>query len=210
MSNNNTEESVPFSANALLWDKEHLEDSLQQLYEFTVEKGRDSIEWYRVKSRPKKRWAQILRVIAILATSLGGIVPIMSQIPLWPLDRMNPAWASVAIAVAATSLALDRFFGFSSAWMRFITSQLKLEAQLESFQYEWMEARVSWRGEKPGYEQAETLIKRCADFAAEVSTVVQDETMQWVSEFRNALTGLDSAARTQPRGRTTPATTPDS
>ncbi len=198
MANNSNVEKNSFDANMLLWDVEHLEESLQKLYLFTMSKGQESIDWYGVRSRPKKQWAQILRVVAILATSMGGIVPILSQIPTWATENMNPAWASVAIAVAATSLGLDRFFGFSSAWMRFITSKLKLEARQQMFQFEWLETRASWQGNPPTHEQARAMVKRCAQFAAEVSGIVEDETLQWVSEFRNALTGLDTGARTQP------------
>ncbi|MCG3211538.1 MAG: hypothetical protein FOGNACKC_05184 [Anaerolineae bacterium] len=198
MANNSSREKIPFDANMLLWDAEHLEESLQKLYTFTMSKGQESIDWYGVRSRPKKRWAQILRVVAILATSMGGIVPILSQIPTWATENMNPAWASVAIAVAATALGLDRFFGFSSAWMRFITSQLKLEARQEMFQFEWLETRASWQGQPPTYEQARAMVNRCAQFAAEVSTIVEQETLQWVSEFRNVLTGLDTGGRAQP------------
>jgi hypothetical protein len=31
---------------------------------------------------------------------------------------IQPAWASVALLVAAACVGLDRFFGYSTAWMR--------------------------------------------------------------------------------------------
>lgn len=188
-----------FNPNALHWDDDNLEPSLERLFRFTVGKAEGSIRWYDVKSRPKKRWAQMLRVTAILATALGGILPILSQMPLAEKASVlfNPAWASVAIAVAATALGLDRFFGFSSAWMRFMTTQMHIQSKLEAFQYNWMRERAAWGATPPGFEQAQAMIVNCANFAAEVSKLVEDETQAWVSEFQNVLRRLDETGKAQ-------------
>jgi len=189
------------SLHTLQWDPDNLIDSLDKLYRLTIHEAEQSIAWYRINSRPKKRWAQRIRVAAIVATSLGGIIPILSQIvannnEIWG-KILNPAWASVAIALAATALGLDRFFGFSTAWMRYITSEMQIQGKLQAFQFEWEVERLSWRGNAPSYKQARTMMLRCATFAAEVSNIIQAETLTWVEEFQGALKTLDERAKTQ-------------
>lgn len=200
MANNTPTDEVP-SLHALQWDPEHLNDSLDKLYRLTISEAEQSMAWYRINSRPKKRWAQIIRVSAIVATSLGGIIPILSQIVSEVDENLlllfNPALASVAIALAATALGLDRFFGFSTAWMRFITSEMKIKSKLQTFQFEWAVERMSWRGEAPNHKQARAMIMRCAAFASEISNIVQDETLTWVEEFQGALKTLDERSKTQ-------------
>lgn len=198
---NDTSAEEASSLHSLQWDPESLIDSLDKLYRLTTHEAEQSIAWYRINSRPKKRWAQIIRVTAIVATSLGGIIPILSQI-VSEVDEslrilFNPAWASVAIALAATALGLDRFFGFSTAWMRFITSEMQIKAKLQAFQFEWEVERMSWRGSAPSYKQARTMMLRCATLATEVSNIVQAETLTWVEEFQGALKTLDERSKTQ-------------
>ena len=175
------------------WDREHKIDSLDELYAFTVRETKSIIDWYTTASRPKKRWAQALRVIAILATALGGILPILAQIfaPAAGPAPIDAAWASVAIALGATALGLDRYFGFSTAWMRFITTELRLRSRLRTFQYEWEKERLSWSGKAPDYNQIQAMVDRCGTFADEVSVIVQEETRRWVDEFQRTLKQLD-------------------
>jgi low affinity Fe/Cu permease len=56
--------------------------------------------------------------------AVAGVLPVLSQI----LDAgssgivIQPAWATVALAIAAALIVLDRFFGFSSAWARYMVT----------------------------------------------------------------------------------------
>lgn len=193
MSNNVSSQNKPSLLHALPWDSEHLEDSLDQVYQFAVQEAKQAIKWYGTKSRPKKRWAQILRVAAILATALAGIIPMLSK--SMPNGWLDPLWASVAVALAATALGLDRFFGFSTAWMRFITSELKIKSRLQNFQFEWEAARISWQGKRPSYDQAQAMLSRAANFTGQVSNIVEEETHAWIKEFQSVLTSLDESLK---------------
>ncbi len=192
-------ETVP-PPSTLPWDQEFMADSLQQTYQYTVQNAQDQIDYYNKQSRPKKRWARSLRVLAIISTALAGIIPIFSQISIATFtvgDFIQPVWASVAVALAATFLGLDRFFGFSSAWMRFISSELELRHKLQAFQYEWTYQKVQWQGQPPTVKQTQEMVLRCAAFDNEVAKIVQKETESWMEEFQNILKRLDQTAKTQ-------------
>ncbi len=196
-------EPPPIDPAILQWDKDNLEDSLQQVYQLAVNQTNDQIGYYRDQSRPKKRWARWLRALAIVFTALGGIIPMFSQLSISQQpgfgfdDLLQPVWASVAVALAATFLGLDRFFGFSTAWMRFISSELELQGKLREFQYDWAYQKLQGQGQPPSYEQAQAMMLRSATFANDVSLIVQEETRSWMEEFQSVIKKLDDSAKAQ-------------
>ena len=197
------EEQKPekLNPNALKWDLQNLETSLDKLFKFTLGKGQGSVAWYQRKSAPKRNWAQITRVTSIVAAAIGAIWPVLSQMPVGENAAVeiffNPAWASVALAIAAAAIALDKFFGFSSGWMRFITSQMQIQKLLDAFEYDWMKERASWHDQQPSYEQAQVMIAKCAALAANVAKIEEDETRAWTQEFRSALENLEQTSKQQ-------------
>ena len=158
MAGESEQSKEPINPNALNWDENNFDDSLEKLFKFTVDKAEGSIGWYATKKASKRHGARITRVTAIVAGAIGGIWPVISQISNSDNNAFmdflfNPAWATVFIAVATAALLLDKFFGFSTAWIRYITSQMKIQYLLEKFEYDWMEERASWKGQKPDYAQ---------------------------------------------------------
>lgn len=185
------EDDHRFGWTTLDWSPEHIVASLTDVYEHTIEKVNRSISWYDNDAGRKKRWAQLLRVIAIAFTALGGIFPVL--VPIlnnWGME-VGPTWSTIVLAVAGAALGMDRFFGFSASWIRSITTGLKLRDMLDSFQFAWEGERVNLGGEQPTHDQAQALVARCGQFIAEVAAVVQEETQQWVQEFRSSLQAVD-------------------
>jgi low affinity Fe/Cu permease len=70
--------------------------------------------------------------------AVAGVLPVLSQI----LGEgssvvIQPAWATVALAIAVALVALDRFFGFSSAWARYMATGQAISAALNQFRLDW-------------------------------------------------------------------------
>ena len=96
----------------------------------------DAVAWYYEKKKSKNGWSRWLRFWAITFTVFGGLIPFISaagivQAVLWHYgdkDAANSQLAElrfnqlgyVSIGLAAGCVAFDRFFGFSSNWMRYI------------------------------------------------------------------------------------------
>ena len=53
---------------------------------------------------------------------------------------LKPAWSSVALAIAVAMVGLDRFFGFSSAWARYMATGQAILAALNEFRLDWQQA----------------------------------------------------------------------
>ena len=70
----------------------------------------------------------LVRVAALLLGAIAALLPILSEIFVAEDDTpvFAPGWASVALAIAAALVAIDRYLGASSAWMRYMTAQMQI------------------------------------------------------------------------------------
>lgn len=190
---------------------EERRQSLGTLYDHVVGAAEDAISWYVREKGWKRRLGRLIRGLAILAVAAAALLPLLAQIQAArpgtrapagagelasPLDHwMQPAWASVLILLAATLVGLDRFFGFSHGWMRYVDAQMKLTAGLEQFDMDWQKHWVAVGGEGPSPEQALAMLSTCGAFAAHVRAIVQAETAEWIQEFRATLTQVDETVK---------------
>ena len=101
----------------------------------------------------------------------------------------------VLLGLAAASIGLDRFFGFSSAWMRYIMTALILEKSLSEFRMEWAMMVAKLAGSSPTTEQVQSMLQRVKEFVAYVDGKVEEETRDWVSEFKTNLSDVERTAK---------------
>jgi hypothetical protein len=190
-----TEHSISFEQ--LTWEPDKRRESLDQLYKLTVQKAQATIDWYTKAKPGKKRWAQSLRMLAIVLTIVGGVIPILAEIEPFGVD-VNPTLASIAIAAGGGAILLDRFFGFSSSWIRFIVTKQKIEAALQTFRYEWEAEKMLMTTQAlQDLTQTQVWITKCAAFAAEVQAYMTEETMAWVDQFKLALQDVEKKLEAQ-------------
>jgi hypothetical protein len=145
--------------------------------------------------------ARALRTGAVFAAAAAGILPILTQIFVEDGKPFTqPAWASVALGIAAAFVALDRLLGFSSSWMRYISTELLLRKLRDDFRFEWERQRAAWPSSGPSDEQLQRMIAEARDFVSKINRSVHEETTAWVAEFRAALEQLDEDLRSRPAG----------
>ena len=187
----------PVQLDELDWSSAQRVESLTRLKAYVARHGANAVDYYQFAKKPKKRWAIWLRMGALLFAGAAGLIPILSQLFMTDagVPYVQPAWASVALALAAGALAIDRFFGFSSGWMRFMATELKARRTLDDFELEWESARAAWPDAGPSTEQVQDMIARATRFAGAVADIVRDETDQWMSEFREAIRQLDERSK---------------
>ena len=143
-----------------------------------------AIDWYLHQKQSKARWSRFLRLSAIILATIGGV---------WPLALSNlslPVWINnggyVSLALAAGTIGLDKFFGFSSAWIRYMKTQLQLQGLLQEFQLE----RHSLKDPEHATQISSTKI-----FLENVNGEILNETQLWSDEFQGVLTELRSTSR---------------
>ena len=88
-------------------------------------------------------------------------------------------------------MGLDRFFGYSTGWIRYVTTAMALEKSLEEFRLEWTRNMAKMRGAAPTPEQLEMLIQTSETFSLAIKSQVEQETKAWVVEFQTNLSQLE-------------------
>lgn len=83
---------------------------------------------------------------ALLLGLVAAVLPVISELTITAgKPAVAPGWAAVALAGAAACVGLDRYLGFSSGWMRFMTAEQQLARQRQAFEYAWNELLVPMR-----------------------------------------------------------------
>jgi hypothetical protein len=182
---------------AFQWDDENIVSSLEKLIERAISHADQAIVWYLRSKKAKRIGARLFRLGAILFIAAAGILPILQQIfTNEGKPPFSPAWASVLLSIAVLFVAIDRFFGFSTAWMRYITAELQIRQARESFELDWLSAHASFRGNTPTPEQVSAVIGMAKVFTDQLNTLISSETQKWVAEFQETLKQIDEGTKT--------------
>lgn len=183
---------------ALSWSPAEVENSLKVLRKYVENQATGLLQWYYGKKIWKARMSSFLRVLTITLFSLGGLVPLIKAIAPPNAAFINSKegfdfgqLGYLLIALAAAAIALDRFFGFSSGWIRYITTALSIERALDEFRMEWARITATMQGNQPAAEKLEELIQLCKTFCIGIRSQVEQETKAWVLEFQSNLSELE-------------------
>jgi hypothetical protein len=180
----------------LTWKDETRAACLTEVYTRVTAEAREAISWYQVSRRPKKRAAMGLRWGAVLLLSASGLIPLVVAIfPVEGAPPFNPLLTSFVVALAAALFGIDKFFNFSTGWMRYVKTDLALQAALGDFEFEWQIARAAWTGTEPTPEQAADMLGRCKAFASAIKAIVTEETNVWITEFQASLAQLGESVK---------------
>jgi hypothetical protein len=171
--------------------KADLKDYLGKIYNFAVENAEKNIKWYTLAAVPNKRNGRAFRFLAILFVAVAGIVPlVITALPDGVISSKLVDISYIFIGIAAFLIGVDKFFGFSSSWMRYITTQMALETLLAKFRYDWAIESVK-AGDKLDADACKPLLIIVKNFAADVQSKMENETAQWATELRNNLTDAE-------------------
>jgi hypothetical protein len=172
----------------LKWSQDDASKSLEKLYKFANDECERAIDWYFNKKRNKKIFGYSLRIGAILAFAVSGLIPILGEIyEKNNIPGISPAWATVALAITAIFVALDRLGGYTSGWVRYICSGQILSQLQSDFRIEWEKLELVLQGGQTDSTTVRKGIDKCKEFLAQINSTVRAETDQWAQDFQNAL-----------------------
>jgi hypothetical protein len=178
----------PSGVPLLSWAKPDAVESLATLYAVVEGQAVEAIDWYLNEKKSKSHWSRGLRVAAILLGAAGALIPLLNLVNNQVLDVR---WGYVAFALAAAAVALDRFFGFSSGWMRYLITSFRLQRLLADFQFEWATRSARLEGSTPEPEQVTELLTLLRKVLSAILNEVERETIAWAEEFQSNLGGID-------------------
>jgi hypothetical protein len=177
----------------IAWDKKLT--GLRDLCNWAEKSAREAIDWYLSEKKRKARWSRTLRMLAAILITFGGAVPLAA------LTYGKPAlgiWGFVLIALAAGCLAFDRFSGYSSAWLRYMATAIRLRSQLSDFQLERSRWLATLDSEEPSNEKVKVMIDIIESFVQDVNETINSETQSWLTEFNANLSDLKSRVEPGP------------
>jgi SMODS and SLOG-associating 2TM effector domain 2 len=179
-----------------VWSAENSRAQLNKLHDQVVTQTSAAIAWYLDKKRWPAHISRTCRFVGVGLLVLGGLCPVLkSAFPTYKFFGVLPLSDAgyLLLAMSGAAILIDKLGNFSAAWMRYITTHLQLNGMLEEFQFEWQIASAQY-DLKTGEKDVIPLITMLRDFSAKVSAVVNQETQQWLSEFRATLAVLEKAS----------------
>ena len=185
------------------WAPEKSAESLRAVFDFAMDLSEEAANWYIRAKNGKRFFARAFRVLAILLGAAGALLPTLGEMLADEKGRsaIPAGWTAILLGTVGALLLLDRFFGFSTGWMRYMATELHIRQIAQEFQLAWEAERALWRGSEPTREQVVQMLARCKDFVLQVNGIVREETSVWTREFESAIRQIDDATKARPAVR---------
>jgi hypothetical protein len=194
--------NIDTSQGGLDWKADHPSESLAALRAYVEAEALKASNWYLNQKNPKAFWSRNLRLGAIVAAALGGLYPIGEALyhailpPASTTASGNPLWASLFVGLAAALVGLDKAFGFSTGWIRYMTTASLIRKSLEEFRMDWT-LKLAESGPSPSAEKVLEFVQLAKRVRLAIEDQVIEETKAWASEFQNNLAQLEREVRQQ-------------
>lgn len=182
------------------WDPANSAQSLKDIFCYVVEQADISTSWYWKNKKWKARLSQAIRFLAWILAAVGGLLPVIGSLFASPNSKWaglnNGLWASLLLGIAAAMVGLDRAFGYSSGWARYVLTATNIRKSLEEFRMDWADL-LAKAGASPTPDQIEALIERARKFRVDVEALVLQETKDWITEFQSSMAQMEKDVATQ-------------
>src|SRR5579859_321634 len=182
------------------WDPARPEESLDQIYLYVLNEAAKSIHWYWANKGSKAFWSRLIRFVVWALAAVGGLMPIVGSLLAGSQPQgsslTNGLWPSLLLGTAAALLGLDKGFGFSSGWARYVLTATNIRKSLEEFRLDWTVLRAK-AGTQPTPEGVAPLIERARQFRSDIESLVLQETKDWVTEFQSTMAQMEKDVAAQ-------------
>jgi len=153
--------------------------------------------WYWTSIRRKRRASLWARSSAFLLLILGTSLPIVAAILATAEERLLFTQTAVALlAVAGLTQVADRVFGWSSGWMRYVTTVTTMENLTRAFELEWAKYIVS-KSTPLDSSDVKSLFELSKGLEQELTKLQAEETTKWVAEFNSSISLLETLIKAQ-------------
>ena len=173
------------------------DEALASIYEHVGAVSLTARNWYWTSIRTKRWTSFSARAIAFVLLVFGTSLPIFAAIQDAPKEKLLfTQWAVALLAVAGLTQVADRIFGWSSGWMRYITTVTTMENLTRAFELEWAKYIVS-KTVPLDSSDVKALFELAKGLEQELMKLQTDETTQWVAAFNTGISLLESLIKTQ-------------
>ncbi|HEV2382779.1 MAG TPA: SLATT domain-containing protein [Terriglobia bacterium] len=189
----------PAPPGSISWDAADPIKSLANIRLYVDGVATAGITWYWTNKRWKSHLSRFIQFSAVVLTAAAALVPVIAH--MWKANTPSPTfdsglWASLFVGLAAALIGLDKAFGFSSGWARYVLTATSIQKALEEFRLDWMILSAGL-SQPPKPEQVTALIQRAKEFVSSIAGMVLQETKDWVSEFQSSMAQIEKDVKAQ-------------
>jgi hypothetical protein len=198
----NTKDIRPNQTVDVMWVNTDPVQSLRDVRIAVEEEGQKAINWYWKSKTWKSRLSRLIQFFALVLTASAGLIPLVVQYVRNNLpNAISPTFdsgsiASLCVGSAAALLGLDKAFGFSSGWTRYVLNATAMTKLLHEFRLDWV-SLVAAGQDPPTPEQRTVLIQRAKDFVTTIQSMVLQETKDWATEFQSNIAQMEKDLKSQ-------------
>ena len=190
----------PPVADGVNWDSANPSQSLDNLRTFVEAEAQKAANWYWREKNGKKTPSQAIQFLAMALTAAAGLVPVAIQI-LKNWKKVSDSFdsgpvASLLVGLAAGLIGLDRAFGYSSGWTRYVLTATSMTKLLQEFRVDWI-ATSAASASLPPIDQQVKLIQLAKSFVSAVQGMLLQETKDWATEFQGNMNQMEKDVKTQ-------------
>ncbi|MEU6352375.1 SLATT domain-containing protein [Streptomyces sp. NPDC047072] len=159
---------------------------LDELYRWVERGALETAAWYLTDRVWKRRAARALRGGAAAGAVTGAGLPLLGLTGV--AGDGVVAWGYLALLLAVACVAVDRFFGVTSGWIRDVATAQAVQRRLQVLQFDWASESVRevlGPADGTASEAAERCLGVLRRFSEDVTELVRVETADWIVEFRN-------------------------
>jgi hypothetical protein len=183
---------------------------LESLRAYAEAKIHGELSWYYRRKHGRASTSQALRFSAVALSVLGGLVPVLVSLfgsrPSWgwlgPFATVRFGQLGYLLLAAAGGLfLLDKYFGYSTGWMRYIVAMQAIEKARETFRLDWTglcrTLSTTPTGTQEYADVVERMIQRVRSAIVEVKEHSEKETQAWILEFQTNLAQFEKDLKSQ-------------
>ncbi|GAA4002954.1 SLATT domain-containing protein [Streptomyces plumbiresistens] len=168
---------------------------LDELYRWVERGALETASWYLADRVWKRRGARGLRVGAAGGAVAGAALPLLDMTGV--VGGVAP-WGYLSLLLGVACVAVDRFFGVTSGWIRDVATAQAVQRRLQVLQFDWASEcvrEVLGPADGTASEAAERCLGVLRRFSEDVTELVRTETADWMVQFRTgaAPLGIQSA-----------------
>lgn len=167
------------------------EAATKQLTDWAESSAVSVLEWYLSEKKRKARASRGLRAFSVLFIAFGSLVPLVA---VGMNDKNLAIWGYPILGLGASAVGLDKAFGFSSSWMRYLVTANAVRALITQFQLECMEHSASLASGEEPRTVFYSVLSEVKLFMSKIESSVGDETVAWITEFHSHVAQLEASA----------------
>jgi len=173
------------------------QQSLPAMYKHAEDASERARSWYWRSIHNKKISSMLVRGVGFGLLVIGAVSPLVAALSSDPQFRLaSTQFGVITLAIAGLLHSADRIFGWSSGWLRYISTVTTMESVTRRFELEWANYAINKAG---GLDDTDKrpLFDLARKMEEEILKLQSDETEKWVAEFNSGLAVLSDLIKSQ-------------